>query len=372
MTGVRLDDLGLGGRSFAFEGVVGEGRADSLDDVVGAVASAEEASRGGAWVVFALSYEAAPAFDPALVVRSGSGFPLVWWRAFRGRVEVERISDPGVFPLVGNVSSPLSGFPDVVRAAQERIRAGTIYQANLAVQVTADLVADPRTLYYALASAQASRWCALLDVDGVTVASASPELFFRVDDGQLTCRPMKGTRDPARADELGTDPKERAENIMIVDLLRNDMARVAEPGSVLVRDLMSVERYPTVAQATSTIGARLRPDATLVDILAALFPCGSVTGAPKVTAMRTIAELETFARGVYCGAIGVLAPGRPLRAEVSVPIRTAVIAGRTVTYGTGAGITLPSDPGAEARELALKADILTRLASPLAPPMSQM
>jgi para-aminobenzoate synthetase/4-amino-4-deoxychorismate lyase len=199
------------------------------------------------------------------------------------------------------------------------------------------------------------------------VASASPELFFRVDGGRITARPMKGTaprgrweeEDAAMAERLLTSPKERAENLMIVDLLRSDLGRVARVGSVRVRNLFTIERYPTVLQMTSTITAELDPRTTLEDLFGALFPCGSVTGAPKASTMRLIAELEGSPRGVYCGAVGYAGPGD--EAAFSVPIRTAVVdtAEGVVEYGAGAGVTWDSDAAAEYAEVRAKAAVLT-------------
>jgi para-aminobenzoate synthetase/4-amino-4-deoxychorismate lyase len=199
--------------------------------------------------------------------------------------------------------------------------------------------------------------------------SASPELFFEWDGDHVRTRPMKGTAtrgataedDRERADRLRSSPKERAENLMIVDLLRNDLSRIARVGSVDVPELFVLERYPTVWQLTSEITARTRPEVGLVDVFRALFPCGSVTGAPKRASMQLIRDLEGGPRGVYCGAIGLVAPpGGPFRARFGVAIRTAVVdreSGAAV-YGAGGAITWGSDPAAERAELLAKTAIL--------------
>jgi para-aminobenzoate synthetase/4-amino-4-deoxychorismate lyase len=202
-----------------------------------------------------------------------------------------------------------------------------------------------------------------------TSVSASPELFFELRNNDILMRPMKGTaargrtsdEDAAAVRALSSNSKERAENIMIVDLIRNDMAAIAEVGTVRVTALCRPERYETIHQLTSDVRARLRPDCGLVDIFRALFPCGSVTGAPKNSTMQIIADLEDEPRGVYCGAIGVVAPPQEsTRARFSVAIRTVVVdrIRGTATYGTGGGVTWASDPAAEHAEAMTKAAIL--------------
>lgn len=357
----RLDDL-RSGVGHSFHELAREGSAWVPSEVVHELRAAERQARLGFWVLLMVAYEAAPGLDPTLAVRMSTGEPLVWWGAFGRRTQVPA---PSVVPqrLLADLDViRLDEYNSMAQALQEKIRAGELYQANLSVPLTARLLDDPAELYGAMAVNQAGEFAAFLDFGERQIVSASPELFFEVSDGRVTCRPMKGTRQPELAPELATDPKELAENIMIVDLLRNDLGRIAVPGSVVTSALMHVETFPTVAQATSTIEAELLAETDLVGVLSALFPCGSVTGAPKVTAMRAIAELETEARGVYCGAIGWLAPGNELRGKFSVPIRTAVVHGTHVTYRTGSGVTLPSDPDAETGELAQKARVLTQLA----------
>jgi para-aminobenzoate synthetase/4-amino-4-deoxychorismate lyase len=223
-------------------------------------------------------------------------------------------------------------------------------------------------LYERLCLGQRSAFCAYMDLgDGKTVVSASPELFFRAAGRELELKPMKRTRprgrwaaeDRALAAELAESPKDRAENLMIVDLLRNDAGRVAEFGSVRVERLYETERYETVHQMTSTIRARLRPDAGLADVFRALFPCGSVTGAPKVRTMEIIRDLEPSPRGVYCGAIGFASPGE---AVFSVGIRTLLLdaAAGTAELGVGGRITWDSDAAAEYRESWSKAAFVRR------------
>jgi para-aminobenzoate synthetase/4-amino-4-deoxychorismate lyase len=201
------------------------------------------------------------------------------------------------------------------------------------------------------------------------VVSVSPERFFWIADSRIVTRPMKGTRrrgrwpeeDAVHREELRLSEKDRAENVMIVDLMRNDLGRVAQFGSVSVDELFTVERYPTVWQMTSEVSARLREDVGLFDVFAALFPCGSVTGAPKARSMEIIAEVEAHARGVYCGAVGVLPPGDGRDgASFQVAIRTAVVEDGVATYGVGGGVTWDSTVDDEYGEALAKALVLTR------------
>ncbi|MCU1606397.1 MAG: pab, partial [Modestobacter sp.] len=225
-------------------------------------------------------------------------------------------------------------------------------------------------LYGELVAAQRGAYNAYLDLGRHVVASASPELFFEWCGDHIRTRPMKGTAargrgaedDLEQARRLRTSPKEQAENLMIVDLLRNDLSKIARLGSVEVPSLFVLERYPTLWQMTSEVTARTAPEVGLVDVFRALFPCGSVTGAPKRSTMQLIRDLEPGPRGVYCGAIGLLAPpGAPFRARFSVAIRTVVVDRRSgsALYGAGGGITWDSDPTAERAELLTKAAVLT-------------
>jgi para-aminobenzoate synthetase / 4-amino-4-deoxychorismate lyase len=227
-------------------------------------------------------------------------------------------------------------------------------------------------LYADLAHAQRSRYCAYLEIDSHVIASASPELFFEWIGDTLRTKPMKGTatrgrtlrRDQALLRELLDSPKERAENIMIVDLLRNDLAKIARVGTVRVTALLTPEEYPTVWQLTSEITAEPRPDTGLVAVMRAMFPCGSVTGAPKAETMHIIREIEARRRGVYCGAIGWVAPvGEAVRARFSVAIRTAHIdlSRGACEYGVGSGITWSSEAASEFAELRAKRQILVNI-----------
>jgi len=253
------------------------------------------------------------------------------------------------------------------------IGAGDLYQANLTFPIRFGYDADPRQIYAALRVRQPTAHSALVALDGALdgtwILSASPELFLQVRGGQATCRPMKGTRardpDPGRDAEaaraLLADPKERSENLMIVDLMRNDLARIARPGAVRVPALFTVESYPTLHTLTSTVTADLRPGVGLAELMTAMFPCGSIVGAPKIRAAEVLADLEPGPRGVYTGAVGAFSPGGDI--DLNVAIRTAVLGPDGVgVYGVGGGIVADSNPDAEYDEALLKARSLWDLA----------
>ena len=370
---IRLDSLDpqRGARSFRFAGLRAVLRADAAAEVPPVLDAVAAAVDAGAHAAGFVAYEAAAAFDPALVTHPPDPrLPLAWFALYDERHEA-----PPPTVLAG--TSELGGWEmgldaEAYAARIDRIRdliaAGDTYQVNFTTRLTAPSRGDTAALYARLCLAQRAAYCAYLELgDGLTVVSASPELFFRRETDELELRPMKGTRprgrwpeeDRALAAELAESAKDRAENLMIVDLLRNDAGRVAEFGSVEVARLFEVERYETVHQLTSTIRARTRPGTSLRDVFTALFPCGSVTGAPKVRTMEIIRELEDGPRGVYCGAIGFASPGE---AVFSVGIRTLLIdenAGRA-ELGVGSGITFDSDAAAEYSECLDKAAFTRR------------
>ena len=368
---VRLDAPG-GGRSFRFRELRRVLWAERIADVVPLLREVEAAVAGGLHAAGFVAYEAAPAFDPAFATHPPDPrLPLAWFALYAARDEVR----PAVAAADGEAElGPwrIDLEEDAYLPRVERIRAliaaGDTYQVNLTARLRASFTGDPRALYERMCLAQRSGLCAFMDLGGGrSVVSASPELFFRLDADGLELRPMKGTRprgrwpaeDHALAAELAASEKDRAENLMIVDLLRNDAGRVAEFGSVRVERLYDVERYETVHQMTSTIRAVPRPDAGLAEVFAALFPCGSVTGAPKVRTMEIIRDLETGPRGVYCGAIGFASPGE---AVFSVGIRTLLLdaAQGTAELGVGSGVTWDSDAAAEYRECWAKAAFARR------------
>ncbi|MGI8672039.1 MAG: aminodeoxychorismate synthase component I [Luteitalea sp.] len=359
-------------------------RAFAPTDVAAVVDAAEDEALAGRTVVLLLSYEAAPAFDAALrVTRGPENLPLAWMAAYDSTPEVPPVPAFARVPAAGvdSASAPtLTWRPaiDEARFARDiavilaRIHAGDTYQVNYTFPLHADGLGEPAAWFKARARDAEVPFAAYVDLGSHVVMSLSPELFLTRTGRQVTTRPMKGTsrrgrwlaEDQALAQALVTSDKARAENVMIVDLLRNDLGRVAEIGSVRVRELCRLERYPTVWQLTSTIDAVLRPDVRLLDLLHATFPCGSVTGAPKVRTTEIIASLEQTPRGRYTGAICLLQPGGDVVA--SVPIRTAVLDRQTgvATFRVGAGIVADSSPAEEWAECLAKARVVRAPAVP--------
>jgi para-aminobenzoate synthetase component 1 len=260
------------------------------------------------------------------------------------------------------------------RRVLDYIAAGDVYQVNLTQPFTVPLAAPAWALFGVLARRHPAPWAAYLDVGDAQIVADSPELFLRRRGDRVETRPIKGTRprgpvpgrDAALAAELAADGKERAEHVMIVDLERNDVGRVALPGSVVVDPFGRVESHPTVHHLVSRVAARLRPGVGLAELLRATFPGGSITGAPKVRAMEVIRELEPWPRGVYTGAFGLFHPGGDL--ELGLAIRTAVVAGGAVAWGAGGGIVADSDPGRELAEAWLKTAALRLALGEEAPP----
>jgi para-aminobenzoate synthetase/4-amino-4-deoxychorismate lyase len=370
---VRLDDAAQRlGYEFDRPGRVWV--AHGVDDVVGVLEAAEAAARSGAWVVGFVTYEAARAFDHAFPVAAPSAtLPLAWMCSFARRREVPLAVAPTGGPFVDGVirTHGSAWYRAGVEQVRRLIETGDVYQVNLTDRIRARLVADPFDLYGSMVSTQGGSFNAFLDLGEAVIASASPELFLQVTGDTVTARPMKGTRrrhgrqgpDLLLAEELRRSEKDRAENVMIVDLLRNDLARLSSPGGVSVPELFAVERYETVWQLTSTVRAQLRPDVGLADVFRSTFPCGSITGAPKVSAMRIIDQLEPTPRGLYCGAIGMISPssaGERPSSIWSVAIRTAVIDPATgrVEFASGGGITYDSVPADEDDELESKVAVL--------------
>ena len=348
------------------------------EEVRGVIEEAEAESLAGAWVAGFVAYEAAPAFDDALVVRMPQfELPLAWFAAFRSAA-IEPVKRGGAYrmaPWSPEISA--DEYEADVAVIQELITLGDTYQANYTLRLRGRVEGDLASVYADLLQAQRGGYHAFLGTGRYTVVSASPELFFRWDGRRIETRPMKGTmprgrweqEDRRHRERLLASGKDRAENVMIVDLLRNDLGRVARFGTVQVERLFQIERFETVWQMTSTVAADTRPEVRLFDIFAAMFPCGSVTGAPKARTMGIVRSLETSPRGVYCGAIGLLAPpgsGRP-RAEFSVAIRTLVVdeRDRSAEYGVGGGVVHESTATDEYREAMVKARVLKRRRAPV-------
>jgi para-aminobenzoate synthetase/4-amino-4-deoxychorismate lyase len=353
----------------SFGGFIGVISAGTTAEIIPALKRVESAVRDGYHAVGFLSYEAATGLDAALSTKSPFDFPLLWFGIYQERSVLEMGAGTDAGKTDAHLLSPW--FPTItendyrkaVRRIRKYIAAGHTYQVNFTLRLKASFSGNPRALYRDLCQAQRARYCAFIDIGRYHILSASPELFFYLEKNELTVRPMKGTAARGRwpAEDLNSirtlkqSEKERAENLMIVDLLRNDLGRISETGSVTVDSLCDVETLETLHQMTSTIRSRIRPDVGLVELLRALFPCGSVTGAPKKRSMEIISELEDSPRGLYTGCIGYISPGME-QVNFNVAIRTVVIDSATgsAELGVGSGITWDSRPEAEYEECLAK------------------
>jgi len=347
--------------------------ASRLCDVLPLLAEVRRQTLAGRIAVGWIAYEAAPAFDASLVVRPPGPVPLAWFALFAAGEDTAAPSiTPGSTPFTPSWrGGPTRGiYHGAVRRIHEHIAAGDTYQVNYTYRLRAPWDGDPFERFTALARAQRSRYAAFIDAGRYAVLSASPELCFRLEDDLLTCRPMKGTaprgmtlvEDRLQAAGLRASEKERAENVMIVDMVRNDLGRIARVGTVRVPRLWETERYPTLWQMTSTVCAETA--APLDEILLALFPSASITGAPKVRTMQIIKEIERTPRGIYTGCVGVLGPGR--RGWMNVAIRTLVVDRRKnlAEFGTGSGIVWDARAAAEFDECRTKTLVLGGLPPP--------
>ncbi|NPD14574.1 aminodeoxychorismate synthase component I [Xinfangfangia sp. D13-10-4-6] len=386
-----LFEHGPGGQPALFDQAMTVKVAHEPHKVAEVLLDADRARRAGAWIAGYISYEAGYAFEDRLspLTPKNRRLPLVHLATFMGpsdpsallaRMEAEaasaQISAPQ--PLISRAD-----YDTAITRVLDLIAAGDIYQANLTFPLAAQLLSGtPEGLYGRLRRSGPVGHGAFVNLVGeAAMVSRSPELFFRVDaDGRITTRPMKGTRprdpDPARdaalAQDLHQSPKDRAENLMIVDLLRNDISRISQVGSVKVPSLYAVEHYATVHQMVSEVQGQLASPPSLPDLIRALFPCGSVTGAPKIRAMEVIREVEPFARDVYCGAIGWMAPDG--RADFSVAIRTLTVdvgdgengaaSAGEIRMNVGGGVVHGSTPDGEWEEALWKARFVKAAVTP--------
>jgi len=350
----------------------------------------EKIEQSGLWAAGFVSYEAAGAFDDALKTHPSGKLPLLCFGLFEepefvGHPEASgcRVSQAGApapqknYQLGSWTPSVTRGeYAKAIAEIKEHIAAGDTYQVNYTFRLSTDFSGEPFSFFCDLTAAQQGGYSAFIETDEFAICSASPELFFDFKDGTITSRPMKGTlpraltaeADRAAAEALQHSAKNRAENIMIVDMIRNDIGRVAEAGSVETLRRFDVEKYPTVWQMTSTVQGKVGTprrgvrgplrERSLPNLFRALFPCASITGAPKAKTMEIICELEKGPRGIYTGAIGFIAPGGT--AQFNVAIRTAVIQDGKAEYGIGGGIVWDSDADSEYDEAMSKAAILTK------------
>jgi len=346
-------------------------RADDCDGVLAALDRLEQARSAGFWSAGYFAYEAGYAFEPKLraLLPAGRRTPLVLMGVFDA--PLERTAPPAR-PTNASLGEACVGWSfDDYRPRFERLhrhlREGDCYQANLTFPVFAHWEGDPAAIFDAMTARQPVRYAALVDLGGPVVLSRSPELFFEIDaDRWIETHPMKGTirrgatpqEDEALADFLRNDAKNQAENRMIVDLLRNDISRICELGTLDVPELFRVDTYPTVHQMVSRVRARLAQGVTVRDIFAALFPCGSITGAPKLSAMQILHRLEGRPRDVYCGSIGFVAPSGEMRFNVAIRTVTLHEGGEAV-FNVGGGIVFDSDARSEYEECLLKARFAT-------------
>ncbi len=369
---VLLDDARVDGAAPArlYRDPVEIVAAHSADDVPALLDALRGARAGGLHVAGYLHYDFGHALLPHLAAPQ-AGQLLGWFGFFEDYQEVA--SDVAASWLPDPAGAWLSALrPQISRSdyatafaqVQDYIRAGDIYQANLTFPVAADYAGDPLALYAALRPRAAAGYGGVIWTGDQWHLSFSPELFFALKDRRVTTKPMKGTAerrvdakaDRAAAQDLATDPKQRAENLMIVDLLRNDLSQICEAGSVEVPQLFHVESYPTVHQMTSTVTGTLPDGRNAVDVIEALFPCGSITGAPKIRAMQVIAEVETAPRRLYCGSIGRIDASGDAAFNVAIRTFSLCEKDKRVSLGLGSGVVADSEEGAEWAECLAKGD----------------
>jgi para-aminobenzoate synthetase/4-amino-4-deoxychorismate lyase len=335
------------------------------EEVLGLVARLEdEVERSGLHAAGFLAYEAGGAFDAAMPAASCAPFPLAWFGLFAPPrpIALDQPSRPPDLDWTAELDE--SAHARALARIREHLAAGETYQVNFTYRLRARFGGDPWPLFCRLAARQPTPHGAYADIGEFAACCASPEMFFQRDGETVLSRPMKGTaprgrwseEDLGMAERLARSEKERAENVMIVDMVRNDLGRVCLPGGVRVPELFRVERYPTLWQLTSLVEGRTRR--STAEVMAALFPAASITGAPKVRTMHLIRELETSPRRIYTGTMGVMLPGR--RARFNVAIRTVLVdrSAGEAEYGVGGGIVWDSDPRAEYRETRVKARVL--------------
>jgi para-aminobenzoate synthetase/4-amino-4-deoxychorismate lyase len=366
-------------RSFIFNALEDVLIFNLKDDVKSFFHKMETHLKRGAWLAGFFSYEFGYLLEDKLLplLPESMPEPLFWLGVFGrprvinhtehlpSRCEEIALSHYSIENVRPNISE--GEYISSIQRIKKFIEAGDTYQVNYTFQLTFDLEGDPKDLYLDLRRAQPTSYMAYIDTSNERILSLSPELFFAINGKRITARPMKGTisrgkyldDDAVQEGRLRNSQKDKAENVMIVDLLRNDLGRVAEKGTVDVKELFSIEKYRTVFQMTSTVDALLRKNACLEEIVRSLFPCGSVTGAPKVRTMQIIREMENALRGVYCGAIGYFSPHHD--ACFNVAIRTIQIDGSNrARLGVGGGVVYDSHEWKEYREALLKAHFLTK------------
>ncbi|HTV71148.1 MAG TPA: aminodeoxychorismate synthase component I [Rhizobiaceae bacterium] len=342
-------------------------------DFFAALGALERAKADGKWLAGYFSYEAGYLFEPKLapLMPKERRVPLMVFGIFDGpserRVELDAARPTNGPIFDARATWTIDDYRKHFDPVHEHLRRGDNYQTNLTFPIHAQWTGDPLSAFAALIGRQPVKYGALVSLEGPKILSRSPELFFDLgDDGWIETRPMKGTvrrgatktEDEKKKRFLRNDPKNQAENRMIVDLLRNDISRISEVGTLHVPELFKVETYPTLHTMVSTIRAKALPGLSIADIFAALFPCGSITGAPKIRSMEIIHAQEETARGAYCGAIGWAAPGGRMRFNVAIRTITLFPEGEAV-YNVGGGVVFDSDAESEYQECLLKARFAT-------------
>ncbi|WP_179106423.1 aminodeoxychorismate synthase component I [Terribacillus halophilus] len=341
--------------------------AHTIDEVIPCLEQVQAYTERGYYAAGFLSYEAAGAFDSSHVTIPGSQLPLLQFGIYKHfTAEQPKPIQSAPEKLNWQPAIEKSAYEKAIHTIKEEIAAGNTYQTNFTMRLRTPFTGDPAALFRQMQRAQRADYTAYLAWENHALLSASPELFFRWDGKQIHTKPMKGTikrgltyaEDLENREMLIQSVKDRAENVMIVDLLRNDISRIAKLGTVQVPALYTIEKYPTVYQMTSTVTADTVPGITITDIMRALFPCGSITGAPKASTMKVISDLEQEPREVYCGAIGYMIPGG--EAVFNVPIRTAIVnqKQKQATYSVGGGITWDSTSNGEYEEAIAKSSVL--------------
>ncbi len=344
--------------------------ARKADEISPALKAIEAAYKAGNYLAGYFTYEMGAIFEPKLrpLLQTHNG-PLLQFGVF------ETVSDQAPTELLYNAETPqialkaawtLAAYSRKFSRLMDYIKAGDAYQVNLTFPLNGNYEGNAAELYAALRHRQKGRYGGVISLGGgPDIISLSPELFFRKSSQDMVMRPMKGTRsrindraaDQKARENMRADLKSRAENLMIVDLLRNDLSRISETGSVEVPELFALETYPTLHQMTSRVTSQLRNGVNFEDIFSALYPCGSVTGAPKIRAMEIINELEDGPRGTYCGSMGYIDPDG--QSCFNVAIRTLCLENKRLIYGVGSGVVLDSDSADEYEECLLKADVLS-------------
>jgi para-aminobenzoate synthetase/4-amino-4-deoxychorismate lyase len=341
----------------------------SENEVLKAMEEIDNYVNDGYYAAGYVSYEAGASFDKKLSVKKDHTMPLIYFGIYSKppvKCQNSKSNKSIKQDIMWDLNVSENEYKEKIDAIKQSISSGDTYQVNYTMKFNADYHFDDSCFYEQLLRAQNANYSAYLQLGRFRILSVSPELFFEVHSGKIVTRPMKGTikrgrwfeEDIANQQELSHSEKDRAENLMIVDLLRNDLSKIAKTGTVKVPKLFEVEKYPTVYQMTSTVTAELADGISFTNIFKALFPCGSITGAPKVSTMEIINELEDSPREVYCGSIGYITPEK--NAVFNVAIRTVVVdtEKEKMYYGVGGGITWDSNTASEYKEAITKAAVL--------------